>query len=160
MTSTPCEVCHIQAQMDAGGDPWAVARLSTGYVRLHTVQYFRGYTFFSARACVHELYQLGGPERAAFLHDMAEVASALHRAFTPHKLNYELLGNTVPHLHWHLVPRHLGEPDLHSPIWEDHHFLRLVWSGREADPVEGRELAARLMAELLVADVTIDQRFA
>ena len=33
------------------------------------------------------------------------------QASRPHKLNYELLGNQVPHLHWHLFPRSPDDPD-------------------------------------------------
>jgi hypothetical protein len=35
----------------------------------------------------------------------------------PHKLNYELLGNQVPHLHWHLFPRYLDDPQRLQPVW-------------------------------------------
>jgi diadenosine tetraphosphate (Ap4A) HIT family hydrolase len=36
-------------------------------------------------------------------------------------MNYELLGNQVPHIHWHLVPRLPADPDLRSPIWRVDH---------------------------------------
>ncbi|HMK12712.1 MAG TPA: HIT family protein, partial [Acidimicrobiales bacterium] len=88
-----CEVCQIQARSEAGDDPWAVARLQTGYVQLYRIQYYRGYTFFSAKRCVRELHLLPPDERTLFLHEMSEVAHAVFRAFTPVKLNYDMLGN-------------------------------------------------------------------
>ena len=33
------------------------------------------------------------------------------------KMNYELLGNAMPHLHWHLVPRYVTDPMWGRPIW-------------------------------------------
>ena len=42
---------------------------------------------------------------------MCLLARAIETAFRPHKLNYELLGNQVPHLHWHLFPRYADDPD-------------------------------------------------
>ena len=32
-------------------------------------------------------------------------------------MNYELLGNQVPHLHWHLFPRYAHDPDVLKPVW-------------------------------------------
>jgi diadenosine tetraphosphate (Ap4A) HIT family hydrolase len=99
-------------------------------------------------------------ERALFLHEMAEVAAAVFRAFTPAKLNYELLGNTVPHLHWHLVPRHIDDPRLFAPIWENLDFLRRSWTGDvETDGELRGELRARLLVELQRAGVTIERSF-
>jgi diadenosine tetraphosphate (Ap4A) HIT family hydrolase len=152
-----CALCAIHVRMDAGDDPWAVARLSTGYVALNADQFYEGYTFFSCRDCVVELDDLEGDRRARFLHEMSEVAAAVRRAFRPRKMNYEALGNFVPHLHWHLVPRHADDPRPHGPIWEDLDHLRRSWTA--PDPVSDdrrRDLVARLLAELHRADVTIE----
>jgi diadenosine tetraphosphate (Ap4A) HIT family hydrolase len=48
---------------------------------------------------------------------MAWLAEAIENCFHPHKLNYELLGNQVPHLHWHLFPRSADDPDRLRPVW-------------------------------------------
>ena len=39
---------------------------------------------------------------------------AIALAFAAVKLNYDVLGNTVPHLHTHVVPRYAGDP---RPGW-------------------------------------------
>jgi diadenosine tetraphosphate (Ap4A) HIT family hydrolase len=44
------------------------------------------------------------------------VASAVERHFRPVKLNYQLLGNAVPHLHTHLVPRYADDPAPGRPL--------------------------------------------
>ena len=44
------------------------------------------------------------------------VARAVAELVRPVKMNYEVHGNTLPHLHLHLFPRHLGDPYVGGPI--------------------------------------------
>lgn len=44
------------------------------------------------------------------------VARVLGELFQPAKLNYEIHGNTIPHLHLHLFPRFAGDPFVGGPI--------------------------------------------
>ncbi|HMP17684.1 MAG TPA: hypothetical protein PKD72_11720, partial [Gemmatales bacterium] len=37
----------------------------------------------------------------------------------PRKINYEWLGNQVPHLHWHLFPRQSEDPHHLQAVWLD-----------------------------------------
>ena len=39
------------------------------------------------------------------------------RAVRPDHVNVESLGNVVPHLHWHVVPRYVGDARWGAPIW-------------------------------------------
>ena len=48
---------------------------------------------------------------------MCLLARAIEEAFRPRKMNYELLGNQVPHLHWHLFPRYGHDADALKPVW-------------------------------------------
>ena len=41
---------------------------------------------------------------------MLTVARALTSFYRPLKMNYQTLGNTVPHLHTHLLPRFVDDP--------------------------------------------------
>jgi diadenosine tetraphosphate (Ap4A) HIT family hydrolase len=121
---TVCPNCDANDAADRGDDPWAVAKLQTGYVKLSPTQYYLGASFFVAKACASELHELSGPDRKSHLIEMSEVAAAVFTAFAPRKLNYEALGNTVPHLHWWLTPRHANDPRPTGPIWKDMDFLR------------------------------------
>jgi diadenosine tetraphosphate (Ap4A) HIT family hydrolase len=156
-----CPLCAENNAAEQGDDPWAIARLATGYVRLNPTQRYRGATFFVARACVRELHQLPRAERTEHLVEMADVAAALFSEFAPRKLNYEALGNSVPHLHWWLTPRYDDDPRPHGPIWEDVDFLRDQWTGGGRPDEEQREQLKRLVLEALTAvGVVIERRFA
>jgi diadenosine tetraphosphate (Ap4A) HIT family hydrolase len=45
------------------------------------------------------------PDRAAFWEDAMQAAQVLAGMLQPVKMNYEIHGNTIPHLHMHLYPR-------------------------------------------------------
>lgn len=70
-----------------------------------------------ARQHATELSQLPDLERRAYLDEMCRLAVAIEKCFQPHKVNYELLGNQVGHLHWHLFPRYAEDPDRLRPVW-------------------------------------------
>jgi diadenosine tetraphosphate (Ap4A) HIT family hydrolase len=72
---------------------------------------------------VPELHELKPDVRSRFLGEMALVAEAVFRAFSPRKLNYELLGNSVSHLHWHIFPRYEDDPNPQWPVWNNTAFL-------------------------------------
>jgi diadenosine tetraphosphate (Ap4A) HIT family hydrolase len=155
-----CPLCAENEAAERGDDPWAVARLATGYVRLSRTQYYRGASFFVAKACVTELHELGRDGRDAHLAEMGEVAEALYQAFGPRKLNYEALGNTVPHLHWWLTPRYSGDPWPRRPIWENPDFVRLSWTGGlEPDDAERATLKRLILEGLGGQRVAIERRF-
>ena len=48
------------------------------------------------------------------LRDPLADGAALDEHFEPVKLNYELLGNSLPHLHTHVMPRYADDP---KPGW-------------------------------------------
>jgi diadenosine tetraphosphate (Ap4A) HIT family hydrolase len=96
-------------------------------------QFYRGYCILVSRRHAWELSHLGDELRHDHLDEMCLLARAIEQTFRPHKLNYELLGNQVPHLHWHLFPRDLDDPARLQPVW-----LALDAAGR--DPIEKQRL--------------------
>lgn len=64
-----------------------------------------------------ELFDLSPALRSAFADDVSAAARAIKLAVNAFKMNYEILGNSDPHLHCHLIPRQLDEPKPKLPAW-------------------------------------------
>lgn len=150
-----CPFCCKLSASDALPADELVWQFPHGIALLGPWQFYHGYCLLVSRRHATELSQLSDTERAAHLGEMCLLAQAIEKAFAPHKLNYELLGNQVPHLHWHLFPRTTDDPDRLKPVW-------LALDRAERDPAErqrlqlgplGRaETVARLRHELLRLD--------
>ncbi len=116
MATDDCPICRKLRSLDlqAGDVVW---QFPHSVALLGPWQYYHGYCVLLARRHATELSRLADDERRAFLDEMCLLARAIEECFRPHKLNYELLGNQVPHLHWHLFPRSADDADRLSPVW-------------------------------------------
>ncbi len=76
-----------------------------------------GYTVVFAKHHLVEPFELKGAEGDAWWNDCMLVARALRDVFQPEKMNYEIHGNTIPHLHLHLFPasKEMLSPGVRSP---------------------------------------------
>ena len=54
---------------------------------------------------VGEIQDLDDEERNAFMKDVADVAKAIQKAYNPDRINYGAFGDSLGHLHIHLVPK-------------------------------------------------------
>ena len=68
-----------------------------------------GYVCLVSRIHAVELHDLNEAQSAAFMRDARRVSRAVAEATGALKLNYEIHGNTLPHLHMHVFPRHRGD---------------------------------------------------
>ena len=100
--------------------------LPHSYVTLNRDQFFPGYTLLFTKDHYTELFHLDRNVRSALMEEVSSVAQALYTVYAPAKINYELLGNMVPHIHWHIVPRFMSEPLWPRPIWAEQHDERLL----------------------------------
>lgn len=98
-----------------------IVELPHSYVILNRDQYFPGYTLLFTKDHVTELFHLDRELRRGLMDEVSRVAQALFTIYAPAKINYELLGNMVPHIHWHIVPRFSSEPLWPRPIWAESH---------------------------------------
>lgn len=112
-----CLVCTRIAAIKENSNPYFIYELETSYAVLADSQYYKGYTLLLSKYHQKELHQLNSHIKLKYLQEMAIVAEAVHNVFKPHKVNYELLGNKHPHLHWHIIPRYLDDDLLTEPIW-------------------------------------------
>jgi diadenosine tetraphosphate (Ap4A) HIT family hydrolase len=65
---------------------------------------------------VADFTSLSPGELSDYAQDIQAVALAIERVFRPCHVNYMLLGNIVPHLHVHVVPRYLDDPAPERPL--------------------------------------------
>jgi diadenosine tetraphosphate (Ap4A) HIT family hydrolase len=88
---------------------------SDAYLQRHGV--VRGYSVVVWRGRhVAEPTELGWEEASGDWREVLDVARALEEYFQPLKINLEILGNTVPHLHTHVRPRYSHDPAPFGPL--------------------------------------------
>jgi diadenosine tetraphosphate (Ap4A) HIT family hydrolase len=83
-----------------------------------------------------EMTDLAAADRERLFGVVLAVEAAQREMLAPDKVNLASLGNQVPHLHWHVIPR----------FADDAHFPDAIWGARRRDPAPGRlaERRARL----------------
>lgn len=130
-----------------------IADLAVSRLTLMRDQRFRGYCIlrFTAREET-VLEALDAGEYAAFMADLRRAGLALRRALRPDHMNYELLGNSDPRLHWHIVPRYRDDPRWGQPIWEGWPRAEFSTNPRPLPPDEARALIAAIRAALALPD--------
>jgi|YelNatPaOPRAMG01_1025707.scaffolds.fasta_scaffold06186_3 diadenosine tetraphosphate (Ap4A) HIT family hydrolase len=78
---------------------------------------FKGYLILEYRRHVTEITDLSAQERAQLAEDVNTCASVLQSVLHPDKINYVILGNEVPHLHVHVIPRYFDDGWWGKPTW-------------------------------------------
>lgn len=105
-----CALCN-----SAGGElVWADALLR---VILIDEPNWPGFTRVVLHRHVAEMTDLPAHERAAVMDVVWQVETAQRAVLAPHKINLASLGNMVPHLHWHIVPRWRDDICFPDAIW-------------------------------------------
>ena len=92
------------------------------------------------RGHVREMTDLSAADRAYLMDWVFRTEAALRTVLAPDKINLASLGNVVPHLHWHVIPR----------FADDAHFPAPVWAARARDGVaHGRPDLVAALREVL-----------
>ena len=102
-----CAYCAEGALVDAFGIK--IGELPASKVYLFKEQSHRGRCIVASKFHVSELVDLSEADRVAFMADVCKVSGAIHKLFSPAKVNYGAYGDTGCHLHFHLVPKYTGE---------------------------------------------------
>lgn len=129
-----------------GQNPTVIYRMPSGWAVLGDYQVLNGYCLLLPDPVVPSLNDLDEPARTQFLRDMACIGDALLDVFpTAARINYEILGNSEPALHAHIIPRYDAEPEelRRGPVW----FYD--WSQAPAfDPAKHRPLMDKIAAAI------------
>ncbi len=142
MVSSPtCELCQ-----STGGELIHQGEL----VRVVLVDdaNYPGFCRIIWRDHVKEITDLNELDRMLMMDVMWQVEQVVRDVMQPEKINLASLGNMVPHLHWHVIPRYSDDAHFPAPVWAE--------AKRTPSP---ESLAARL-EKLPVLRKKIQQRLA
>ena len=98
-----------------------IADLGLSKVYLNDDQFFPGWTVVVFQRHATELFQLAPTERFQLIEEVNRVADISAEIYQARKMNYELLGNQLPHIHWHIIPRLANDPAPLEPVWRVGH---------------------------------------
>jgi diadenosine tetraphosphate (Ap4A) HIT family hydrolase len=108
------------------GKPFFAGSVGDAHLERHAIARGHAIVIFRDRH-VADFTSLSASDVAAYWQDVHAVARMIEHVFAPCHMNYQLLGNIVPHLHVHLVPRYLDDPAPEKP---------LPWEPKAVDPSE------------------------
>jgi ATP adenylyltransferase len=113
---TTCPFCHPRPDSN---EYWLlVQQLSAGTLYLDRNQTYRGKSLLIFdRRHVTGLEKLSTDEFLEFTSDLRVAAHAVASFCAPDLMNYASLGNVIPHLHWHIIPRYGNDPRWGKPIY-------------------------------------------
>ncbi len=90
-----------------------------------------------------EMTDLPVDQRRHLMDVVFAVEAAVREAARPDKINLASLGNVVPHVHWHVIPRWVDDANFPDAIW--------AAARREASPRDAAaDLKARIQALLRI----------
>lgn len=137
-----------------GANPKVMARMRTGFAVIGDTQFLPGYSLLlSDDPEVNHLTDLPRAKRRDFLFDLSllgEAAFAATRGGGAQRINYEVLGNSWPHLHGHVHVRYASEPadKITGPVWRYPKELRDA-PEHAYDETRDGALRAAITSELL-----------
>jgi diadenosine tetraphosphate (Ap4A) HIT family hydrolase len=127
--------------------------MKSGFAVIGDTQFLPGYSvLLSDDPSANHLTDLDWPRRTQFLLDLALLGEAIEEVCKPRglrRMNYEVLGNTLPVLHGHVWPRYEWEPPdiLIGQAWRHPKEVRNAPENAYSDVKHG-ELRAAITAAL------------
>jgi len=105
-----CELCNPASELVLWQD---------GFCRVTLVDDsdYPGYCRVILERHMSEMTDLSAPERARLMETVFAAEAVLREVLAPDKINLASLGNVVPHLHWHVIPRYRDDPHFPNTIW-------------------------------------------
>jgi len=87
-----------------------ICKLEASTLYLFKEQTYMGRCVVAYDGHKSELFDLNDEERSLYMKDVARVAGALNKAFSPYKINYGAYADKMTHLHFHIVPKYEDGP--------------------------------------------------
>ena len=83
-----------------------ICELPMSKVILFKEQSHPGRVIVACKRHVDDITDLSPEERCQYMEDVSRTASCIHKLFHPDKINFGAYGDTMHHLHFHLVPKY------------------------------------------------------
>jgi diadenosine tetraphosphate (Ap4A) HIT family hydrolase len=132
-----CELCQLAAPAVYRDDKLAVILVDDPN--------YPGFARVIWNDHVKEMSDLDDSSRLWLNEAVNRVELALREVMKPDKVNVASLGNVVPHLHWHVIPR----------FADDAHFPSPVWAAQARQPEEAVLAARRALLPQLTAAIAL-----
>jgi diadenosine tetraphosphate (Ap4A) HIT family hydrolase len=68
---------------------------------------------------VREVSDLADEDRLLLNEAVWKLEQTVREVMQPLKVNVASLGNVVPHLHWHVIPRYADDAHFPAPVWAE-----------------------------------------
>jgi diadenosine tetraphosphate (Ap4A) HIT family hydrolase len=110
-TAPRCELCELKAEPVWRDDKLAIILVDDPA--------YPGFCRVIWNAHVKEMSDLAPSDRLLLNDAVWHVELALREVMAPGKVNVASLGNMVPHLHWHVIPRFADDAHFPNPVWTE-----------------------------------------
>lgn len=104
-----CELCEVDGDVIIRAAEWRVVLVNDAH--------YPGFCRVIWNAHVKEMSDLTVYERTLLMGVVWQVESVIREVMRPHKINLASLGNVVPHLHWHVIPRFTDDVQFPNTVW-------------------------------------------
>jgi diadenosine tetraphosphate (Ap4A) HIT family hydrolase len=105
-----CELCELAASSKV------VANDKFSVILANEANY-PGFARVIWNGHVREMSDLPDPDRLLVNDAVWKLEQAVREVMQPLKMNVASLGNVVPHLHWHVIPRYADDAHFPAPVW-------------------------------------------
>ncbi|MEW7849987.1 HIT family protein [Massilia aurea] len=104
-----CELCNLAAPAVWAGEKFSVIVVDDAN--------YPGFCRVIWHDHVREMSDLSLDDRLLVNEAVFRVEQAVREVMQPLKINVASLGNVVPHLHWHIIPRYADDAHFPAPVW-------------------------------------------
>ena len=112
-TMSGCELCHTAGGNLLWRNDLCRVVLVEGVESLH----YPGFCRVILNSHVSEMSELALDMQLQLMQIVVAVEQVIRQCCRPTKVNLASLGNQVPHLHWHVIPRWESDRCFPNPIW-------------------------------------------
>lgn len=105
-----CELCQ-------GGNGITLYQDAKLFVMLVDEPGYPGFCRVIWKDHIKEMTDLSEQDQLYLWQWVMKTEKAIRAVMQPAKINLASLGNVVPHLHWHVIPRFENDAHFPSPIW-------------------------------------------